>query len=132
MTETINVANIDKVHKNPIAELVQTACQFESHIDISSEGKNINAKSLMGIMAFGLKEGIEVTISAEGSDESQAIESLKKFLTLTELSEKTEIDKDFGLSCVTRIYSKKVDECRELGVSHFIHFLCYFGVKIFD
>ena len=44
MTETINVANIDKVHKNPIAELVQTACQFESHIDISSEGKNINAK----------------------------------------------------------------------------------------
>ena len=41
MTETINVANIDKVHKNPIAELVQTACQFESHIDISSEGKNI-------------------------------------------------------------------------------------------
>ena len=55
MTETINVANIDKVHKNPIAELVQTACQFESHIDISSEGKNINAKSLMGIMAFGLR-----------------------------------------------------------------------------
>ena len=50
MTETINVANIDKVHKNPIAELVQTACQFESHIDISSEGKNINAKSLMGII----------------------------------------------------------------------------------
>lgn len=56
MTETINVANIDKVHKNPIAELVQTACQFESHIDISSEGKNINAKSLMGIMAFGLRD----------------------------------------------------------------------------
>ena len=66
MTETINVANIDKVHKNPIAELVQTACQFESHIDISSEGKNINAKSLMGIMAFGLRDGMSVTISAEG------------------------------------------------------------------
>ena len=63
MTETINVANIDKVHKNPIAELVQTACQFESHIDISSEGKNINAKSLMGIMAFGLKGGREVSVS---------------------------------------------------------------------
>ena len=68
MTETINVANIDKVHKNPIAELVQTACQFESHIDISSEGKNINAKSLMGIMAFGLRDGMSVTISAEGND----------------------------------------------------------------
>ena len=32
MTETINVANIDKVHKNPIAELVQTACPSRSPI----------------------------------------------------------------------------------------------------
>lgn len=45
MTETINVANIDKVHKNPIAELVQTACQFESHIDISSEGRILMLKA---------------------------------------------------------------------------------------
>jgi len=81
MTETINVANIDKVHKNPIAELVQTACQFESHIDISSEGKNINAKSLMGIMAFGLKEGIEVKVTATGSDESNATDAIRNFLT---------------------------------------------------
>ena len=77
MTETINVANIDKVHKNPIAELVQTACQFESHIDISSEGKNINAKSLMG---FGLRDGMSVTISAEGNDADKAVETIKKFL----------------------------------------------------
>ena len=76
MTETINVANIDKVHKNPIAELVQTACQF----DISSEGKNINAKSLMGIMAFGLRDGMSVTISAEGNDADKAVETIKKFL----------------------------------------------------
>lgn len=80
MTESIKVANIEKVHKNPIAELVQTACQFESHIDISTEGKNINAKSLMGIMAFGLKEGMDVTISAEGDDAEQAVAALKKFL----------------------------------------------------
>jgi len=80
MTETINVANIDKVHKNPIAELVQTACQFESHIDISSEGKNINVKSLMGIMAFGLRDGMSVTISAEGNDADKAVETIKKFL----------------------------------------------------
>ena len=81
MTETINVANIDKVHKNPIAELVQTACQFESHIDISSEGKNINAKSLMGIMAFGLKEGIEVKVTATGSDGGNATDAIRNFLT---------------------------------------------------
>ena len=50
MTQTVEVADIEKTHKNAIAELVQTACKFESHIEIESEGKNINAKSLMGII----------------------------------------------------------------------------------
>ena len=45
MTQTVEVADIEKTHKNAIAELVQTACKFESHIEIESEGKNINAKS---------------------------------------------------------------------------------------
>lgn len=80
MTETVIVADIEKTHKNPIAELVQTACQYESHIEISCAGKSINAKSLMGIMAFGLKNGIEVTINATGSDEEKAIEGIRSFL----------------------------------------------------
>ena len=49
MTELVKVADINKAHKNPIAELVQIACKFDSHIEIEGEGKNINAKSLMGI-----------------------------------------------------------------------------------
>ena len=34
MTQTVEVADIEKTHKNAIAELVQTACKFESHIEI--------------------------------------------------------------------------------------------------
>lgn len=81
MTLTVEVADIEKNYKNPIAELVQTACKYDSHIEIISNGKNINAKSLMGIMAFGLKKGMEVVISAEGSDEEKAVDSIKDFLT---------------------------------------------------
>ena len=39
-----------------------------------------NAKSLMGIMAFGLRDGMSVTISAEGNDADKAVEAIKKFL----------------------------------------------------
>ena len=52
-----------------------------SHIEIESEGKNINAKSLMGIMAFGLKKGMEVSISAKGTDEKAAVDCISQFLT---------------------------------------------------
>ena len=34
MKQTVEVADIEKAHKNPIAELVQTACKFESHIEL--------------------------------------------------------------------------------------------------
>ena len=82
MTELVKVADINKAHKNPIAELVQIACKFDSHIwRIEGQRKNINAKSLMGIMAFGLKEGIEVKVTATGSDESNATDAIRNFLT---------------------------------------------------
>lgn len=55
--------------------------KYDSHIEIEGEGKNINAKSLMGIMAFGLKEGIEVKVIAAGSDENEATDAIKNFLT---------------------------------------------------
>ena len=84
MTELVKVADIDKTHKNPIAELVQIACKFDSHIEIEGEGKNINAKSLMGIMAFGLKQGIEVKVIADGSDENEAADAIRNFLTCSE------------------------------------------------
>ena len=81
MTELVKVADINKAHKNPIAELVQIACKFDSHIESEGEGKNINAKSLMGIMAFGLKKGMEVSISAKGTDEKAAVDCISQFLT---------------------------------------------------
>lgn len=80
MIQSVEVADINKSHSNPIAELVQTACKFQSHITIQCDGKYINAKSLMGMMAFGLKEGLKVEISADGVDEAQAVDTIKEFL----------------------------------------------------
>jgi phosphocarrier protein len=80
MVQYVEVGNIENVYSNPVAELVQTACKFESHITVREGGKYINAKSLMGMMAFGLKNGIQVEISADGTDEGDAVEAVKHFL----------------------------------------------------
>ena len=82
MTKTIIVADIEKAHKNCIAELVQIACKYESHIELVSAGKSINAKSLMGVMAFGLKQGMTVEINAEGIDAKDAVCGIETFLTM--------------------------------------------------
>jgi phosphocarrier protein len=81
MLKTTEVGEIDKKYSNPVAELVQLACRYDSHIMVQSDGKFINAKSLMGMMAFGLKKGIKVEISAEGSDETDAADAIESFLS---------------------------------------------------
>ena len=74
------VSNVTKGHDNPIAELVQVACRFDSEIILESDNRRINAKSIMGIMAFNPSEGMSVSIVAEGSDEEEAILEIEKFL----------------------------------------------------
>ena len=78
--KNVIVSNVSEGHDNPIAELVQVACQFDSDIMLESDNRRINAKSIMGMMALGLVPGQTVKVSADGADEAQAIESIEKYL----------------------------------------------------
>lgn len=74
------VSNVSEGHDNPIAELVQVACRFDSEITLESDNHRINAKSIMGIMAFNPCEGMAIDIVAEGDDEVEALNAIEKFL----------------------------------------------------
>lgn len=67
----------------PVAILVQVASQHESSVYIKSEGKKVNAKSIMGMMTLGLHEGKEVMIWAEGEDEEEAAQKVAIYLKRT-------------------------------------------------
>ena len=55
-------------------------CRFDSTITLESNNRRINAKSIMGIMAFNPSEGMSVDIVTEGSDEQEALLAIEKFL----------------------------------------------------
>ena len=74
------VSNVSEGHDNPIAELVQVACRFDSEITLESDNHRINAKSIMGIMAFNPCEGMTIDIVTEGDDEVEALNAIEKFL----------------------------------------------------
>lgn len=65
----------------PVALLVQEASKYESSIYIECEGKRVNAKSIMGMMTLGLAPGEEVTVTADGADEEEAIQSIEQYLS---------------------------------------------------
>ena len=76
----IVVSDVEKEHDNPIAELVQVACKFDSEIILESNNRKINAKSIMGMMSLKLQKGEDVTIVADGQDEDAAVSGVATFL----------------------------------------------------
>ena len=65
----------------PIALLVQEASQYSSTVYIEVADKQVNAKSIMGMMSLGLCAGEELTVAAEGADEQTAVDNIEKFLS---------------------------------------------------
>lgn len=64
----------------PVAMLVQVASQHDSTVYLESEGKKVNAKSIMGMMSLGLDSGEMVTVIADGPDEEVAVDDIAKYL----------------------------------------------------
>lgn len=80
VSETVKVNLVKDAEARPVAVLVQTASQFDSKLYIKLEDKNINAKSIMGMMSIGLTQDSEVTVTAEGDDEEKALETIVNYL----------------------------------------------------
>ncbi|HHX24390.1 MAG: HPr family phosphocarrier protein [Tepidanaerobacteraceae bacterium] len=78
--KNVTVMNKTGLHARPAAVFVQTANKFKSEIFIEKEGKKINAKSIMGVMSLAISQGTEITISAEGVDDQQAVDKLVELI----------------------------------------------------
>ncbi len=75
--ENLTVTNKSGLHARPAALLVQTSSKFESDVKIIKDVAEVNAKSIVGIMGLGAKQGQQVTLCIDGSDEGEALAAIK-------------------------------------------------------
>ena len=64
------------IHARPATLLVQAASKFASDVTLSYQGKDVNLKSIMGVMSLGVGQGADVTIKTEGADEEAAMTTI--------------------------------------------------------
>ena len=74
----VTIYNPLGLHARPAAVLVKAANQFASNIYIQKGLMKVNAKSIMGVMMLAAGKGTQLTITAEGPDESEAIQMLSQ------------------------------------------------------
>ena len=81
MRKEVEIRIAGGLEARPIAVLVQVASQYESSIYLETEGKRVNAKSIMGMMTLALNAGEKIVVEAVGSDEEAAVEGLEKYIS---------------------------------------------------
>ena len=74
----VEVINKLGLHVRPAAMLVQKASKFRSEIRLQKDDLEVNAKSILSVMALAAQMGSFVIIKAEGEDEAFAVEELAK------------------------------------------------------
>jgi phosphocarrier protein len=72
----IIVSNKLGLHARASAKLVQLAQGFKSTVWLIGGGREVNAKSIMGVMMLAAGLGTPLTLRAEGPDEDAALEAV--------------------------------------------------------
>ncbi len=68
------------IHARPAGLLVKEASVFPCRITVTKDGKEADAKRILGLMGLGAKCGQELVITIEGEQEEEAAARLKVFL----------------------------------------------------
>lgn len=74
--EQVHIINRLGLHARAAASFVKTASSYDSEIFLVNGEQSVNGKSIMGIMMLAASRGTELTLEADGPDESAAIKAL--------------------------------------------------------
>ena len=74
--QDIVITNKLGLHARASAKLVQALHGFQASAFITCRGKEVNAKSIMGVMMLAAGLGAELKLRAEGADEEAAMAAL--------------------------------------------------------
>ena len=82
----VKVVVVSKVglHARPAAAFVQEALKHRCSVTLEAGGRKANGKSILEVLALGVKHGQEVTVRTDGEGEKEASKSLCRLLSSDE------------------------------------------------
>ena len=76
LRQEIEIINKLGMHARAAAKFVTLAQTFASEIKVFKDSKEVNGKSIMGIMMLAAAKGSKIEISVDGEDEESAMQQL--------------------------------------------------------
>jgi phosphocarrier protein len=75
-SRTVTVVNQLGLHARAAAKFVHLASRFQSRIMVGRPGRDVDGKSIMGLLLLAAARGTVVTIATDGPDEDAAGDAL--------------------------------------------------------
>jgi len=77
MTSTsVTIVNQLGMHARAAAKFVHLAARFQSHVRVARDAREMDGKSIMGLLLLAAARGTTIRISADGGDEAEAVAAL--------------------------------------------------------
>jgi phosphocarrier protein len=89
VSRAVAIANVLGLHARAAARFVHTAGAFSARIRVGRDGREMDGKSILGLLLLAASRGTIITITADGPDEHAAIEALVRL-----------VEEGFGETCV--------------------------------
>lgn len=80
VSRKVIVSNPTGLHARPASQLTQFCKQFEEKIILVGNGKETDPKSIIMLLAAGLKKGTELEVQVEGGHEEKVCCEVVKFI----------------------------------------------------
>lgn len=75
-SQAVTVVNQLGMHARAAAKFVHLATRYESRVKVARDRREMDGKSIMGILLLAAARGSTITISADGADEQDAVAAL--------------------------------------------------------
>ncbi|MCM2337804.1 MAG: HPr family phosphocarrier protein [Lysobacter sp.] len=72
----LTVSNRLGLHARATAKLVQLLSAYKSNVTLIAKGREVNAKSIMGVMLLAAGQGTQVKLRVDGEDEGTACDAV--------------------------------------------------------
>jgi phosphocarrier protein HPr len=72
----ILVTNRLGLHARATARLVQLLSTYRCNVTLAAKGREVNAKSIMGVMLLAAGPGTSIVLRADGADEAEAADAV--------------------------------------------------------
>ena len=76
ISESVTVVNQLGMHARAAAKFVHLATRYEARVRVARDAREMDGKSIMGILLLAASRGSTITITAEGQDEHDAVKAL--------------------------------------------------------